>query len=423
MHDKFSPYQRFVIALLALTQFTVVLDFMVMSPMGDILIKALDITPAQFGAAVSAYAFSAGISGLLAAGFADKYDRKRLLLFFYTGFILGTVFCGLAPNYPALVAARIFTGVFGGVISSIAMAIVADLFHISQRGRVMGIVQTGFAASQVLGIPIGLIIATHWGWHFTFLLIAGLGLAISIVMLQWMRPVDLHLKLQTEHNAVQHLLKTFSVKTYRQAFMTTALLGIGGFLLMPFGSAFLVNNVGISQEQLPLVFMSTGIFSLVAMPVMGKLSDKVDKFRLFTIGSLWAVIWMLVYTSLPVVPLWAVILVNILLFVGIMSRMVPAMAIMSSVPVMADRGAFMSINTSLQQIAGGIAASFAGLIVVQADKNSPIEHYPVLGVVGAVIVLICIWLMNRIRNSRRQIEAVEKMPEPQAAEPALLENS
>ncbi|HNM26291.1 MAG TPA: MFS transporter [Saprospiraceae bacterium] len=156
---------------------------------------------------------------------------------------------------------------------------------------------------------------------------------------------------------------------------------------------------------------------------MGKLSDKVDKFRLFTIGSLWAVIWMLVYTSLPVVPLWAVILVNILLFVGIMSRMVPAMAIMSSVPVMADRGAFMSINTSLQQIAGGIAASFAGLIVVQADKNSPIEHYPVLGVVGAVIVLICIWLMNRIRNSRRQIEAVEKMPEPQAAEPALLENS
>ncbi|HNL40103.1 MAG TPA: MFS transporter, partial [Saprospiraceae bacterium] len=154
MHDKFSPYQRFVIALLALTQFTVVLDFMVMSPMGDILIKALDITPAQFGAAVSAYAFSAGISGLLAAGFADKYDRKRLLLFFYTGFILGTVFCGLAPNYPALVAARIFTGVFGGVISSIAMAIVADLFHISQRGRVMGIVQTGFAASQVLGITL-----------------------------------------------------------------------------------------------------------------------------------------------------------------------------------------------------------------------------------------------------------------------------
>lgn len=423
MHDKFSPYQRFIIALLALTQFTVVLDFMVMSPMGDILIKALDITPAQFGIAVSAYAFSAGISGLLAAGFADKYDRKRLLLFFYTGFILGTVFCGMAPNYPLLVAARIFTGVFGGVIASISMAIVADLFHISQRGRVMGIVQTGFAASQVLGIPIGLVIATHWGWHITFLMIAGLGLAIGMVMLQWMRPVDQHLQLQTERNAVQHLLKTFSVKTYRQAFMTTSLLGIGGFLLMPFGSAFLVNNVGISQEQLPIVFMSTGIFSLIAMPLMGKLSDKVDKFRLFTIGTLWSVVWMLVYTNLSVVPLWTVIVINILLFVGIMSRMVPAMAIMSSVPAMTDRGAFMSINTSLQQIAGGIAASFAGLIVVQADKNSPLEHYSVLGLIGSVIALLCIWLMLRIRNSRRQMETVEKMPEAPVSAPVVLENS
>jgi len=423
MHDKFSPYQRFIIALLALTQFTVVLDFMVMSPMGDILIKALDITPAQFGIAVSAYAFSAGISGLLAAGFADKYDRKRLLLFFYTGFILGTVFCGMAPNYPLLVAARIFTGVFGGVIASISMAIVADLFHISQRGRVMGIVQTGFAVSQVLGIPIGLVIATHWGWHITFLMIAGLGLAIGMVMLQWMRPVDQHLQLQTERNAVQHLLKTFSVKTYRQAFMTTSLLGIGGFLLMPFGSAFLVNNVGISQEQLPIVFMSTGIFSLIAMPLMGKLSDKVDKFRLFSIGTLWSVVWMLVYTNLSVVPLWTVIVINILLFVGIMSRMVPAMAIMSSVPAMADRGAFMSINTSLQQIAGGIAASFAGLIVVQADKNSPLEHYSVLGVIGSVIALFCIWLMLRIRNSRRQMETVEKMPEVPVTAPVALENS
>ena len=423
MHDKFSPYQRFIIALLALTQFTVVLDFMVMSPMGDILIKALDITPAQFGIAVSAYAFSAGISGLLAAGFADKYDRKRLLLFFYTGFILGTVFCGMAPNYPLLVAARIFTGVFGGVIASISMAIVADLFHISQRGRVMGIVQTGFAVSQVLGIPIGLVIATHWGWHITFLMIAGLGLAIGMVMLQWMRPVDQHLQLQTERNAVQHLLKTFSVKTYRQAFMTTSLLGIGGFLLMPFGSAFLVNNVGISQEQLPIVFMSTGIFSLIAMPLMGKLSDKVDKFRLFSIGTLWSVVWMLVYTNLSVVPLWMVIVINILLFVGIMSRMVPAMAIMSSVPAMTDRGAFMSINTSLQQIAGGIAASFAGLIVVQADKNSPLEHYSVLGLIGSVIALLCIWLMLRIRNSRRQMETVEKMPEAPVSAPVVLENS
>ncbi len=420
MQDKFTPYQKLIIALLALTQFTVVLDFMVMSPLGDLLIKSLDISPSQFGFAVSAYAFSAGISGLLAAGFADQFDRKKLLLFFYTGFIAGTFFCAVAPNYEALLAARILTGVFGGVISSIAMAIVADLFQIGQRGRVMGLMQMGFAASQVLGIPVGLYLANLWGWHAPFLMIVGLSLLIALVLLQGMRPVTQHLNDKTDRNALHHLLQTISIKTYRQAYLTTAMLSIGGFLLMPFGSAFLVNNVKVSQEHLPIVFMATGIFSLVIMPLMGKLSDKVDKFRLFTIGSLWTVIWIIAYTNLSAVPLWMVILVNILLFAGIMSRMVPAMAIISSVPTMSDRGAFMSINTSLQQIAGGIAATFAGLIIVQADKHSPLQNYPVLGLIGSVIVLICFWLLNRVIRSRKKSDVVHQVmdytPEP------ILEN-
>lgn len=119
----FTSYQKLVIFLLAVTQFTVILDFMVMSPLGDILMKSLSLSPKDFGIAVSAYAFSAGISGLLTAGFADKFDRKKLLLFFYIGFILGTAFCGLAHTYAQLVAARIITGLFGGVISSISIPI------------------------------------------------------------------------------------------------------------------------------------------------------------------------------------------------------------------------------------------------------------------------------------------------------------
>src|SRR6186713_1781586 len=172
IENRFTGYQALVIVLLALTQFTVVLDFMVMSPLGDMLMKSMDLTPGEFGLAVSAYAFSAGISGLLTAGFADKFDRKKLLLFFYIGFVIGTFFCALAPTYELLVAARIFTGLFGGVIGSVSMAIVADLFTLQQRGKVMGFVQMGFGVSQVLGIPIGLYIANQWGWHIPFLWIA-----------------------------------------------------------------------------------------------------------------------------------------------------------------------------------------------------------------------------------------------------------
>jgi predicted MFS family arabinose efflux permease len=394
--STFSPYQKLVIALLALTQFTVVLDFMVMSPLGDILMKQLSITPKQFGLAVSSYAFSAGISGLLAAGFADKYDRKNILMFFYLGFIIGTLCCGLAPTYEWLVAARIVTGLFGGVIGSISMAIITDIFSIEQRGRVMGTVQMGFAASQVLGIPIGIYIANLWGWHSPFLMIVGLSILLALVIFQKLEPVNKHLALQTNDNVWGHFKQVLVQPNYQLAFLTTALLSLGGFLMMPFGSAYAVNNLGVSQAQLPLIFMCTGIASLVIMPLVGRLSDKIDKFKIFAFGSVWAAVFVLIYTNLPPIPLWALIIFNIFMFIGIMSRMIPAGALTSAIPQMKDRGAFMSINSSLQQLAGGIASAGAGMIVVQNGKFSPLEHYNILGFIGAFVMLICLFFLYKV---------------------------
>ncbi|MBA4852164.1 MFS transporter [Emticicia sp. BO119] len=393
---SFTGYQKLVIALLAVTQFTVVLDFMVMSPLGDILMKSLDITPKQFGVAVSSYAFSAGISGLLAAGFADKYDRKKLLLFFYVGFIMGTLFCGLAPTYELLVAARVITGLFGGVIGSIGMAIVTDIFPIQQRGRVMGTLQMGFAASQVLGIPIGLYLANIWGWHAPFIMIVGLSIIIALAVMQGLKPVTKHLELKTERNVFEHFRHVLATRNYQVAFAGTALLSVGGFLMMPFGSAFAINNLKITQEQLPMVFMVTGLSSIVIMPIVGRLSDKFDKFKVFAFGSIWAVIMTAVYTNMTPMPIWIILILNVLLFAGIMSRMIPATSLMTAIPEMQDRGGFMSINSSLQQIAGGIASIVAGLIIVQKDRYSPLEHYPTLGVISIVIILLCIWLVYRV---------------------------
>ena len=391
-----SSYQKFVMALLAITQFTVVLDFMVMSPLGDVLMKTLVITPKQFGIAVSSYAFSAGLSGLLAAGFADKFDRKKLLVFFYLGFILGTLFCGLAPNYHALVAARIFTGIFGGVMGSISMAIITDIFELQQRGRVMGIVQMGFAASQVLGIPIGLYFANLWGWHAPFLMIVVLAFTIILVLIFKLKPVVAHLSEKNERNVWAHFRHVLLLKNYRIAFMSTALLSIGGYLMMPFGSAFAVNNLGVSQQELPLIFMLTGVSSLIVMPLVGKLSDKYNKFTIFVVGSIWAVVMTLVYTNLSVTPLYLIIILNILLFMGISSRMIPSSTLTSAIPNVQDRGAFMSINSSLQQIAGGISTMLAGLIIVQKTKDSPLENYPILGLIGSFFIILTIWFIYRV---------------------------
>ena len=408
-NQKFSSYQILVIVLLALTQFTVVLDFMVMSPLGDILMKSMNMTTTQFGLVVSAYAFSAGIAGILTAGFADRFDRKKLLLFFYIGFILGTLFCGLANTYPLLIAARIITGIFGGVIGSISMAIVADLFLPQQRGRVMGFLQMGFGSSQVLGIPISLYLANSFGWQSPFLMIVGLATLIWLIIIIKMKPITQHLEVKNDRNALHHLLHTISQKDYRIGFMSTALLSLGGFMMMPWGSAFAINNLHVTPDQLPILFMIAGIATLIIMPIIGKLSDKMDKFNLFAIASVWMICVVLVYTRLTPVPFWFVIIMNVLMMIGIMSRMVPSMALASSLPKMQDRGAFMSINSSLQQIAGGVAAAIGGMVVVQKDKTSPLEHYDTLGILITIILLFAIYMVYRVSKivKRREIETAK----------------
>jgi predicted MFS family arabinose efflux permease len=408
MLDKFTSHQVLVIVLLAMTQFAVILDFMVMSPLGDLLMKQMRLTTTQFGAAVSAYAFSAGISGLLTAGFADRFDRKRLLLFFFVGFIVGTLLCGLTNSYPMLLAARIVTGLFGGVIGSISMAIVADLFPLSKRGRVVGYLQMGFGASQVLGIPIGLFIANQWGWQSPFLAIVVLAAAIWLVIALRMEPINEHLKVKNDKNALTHLLHTLTDARYRLGFLATSFLMLGGFMMMPWGSAFAVNNLLVGQEKLPILFMVAGVASLIVMPVVGRMSDKVDKFKIFVIASVWMMIMVVFYTNLGPIPFWLVLVLNVLFMAGILSRMVPSMALVSALPEMQDRGAFMSINSSLGQIAGGAAAMVGGLIVVQKDNFSPLEHYDTLGYIIVVLSIIGIALVYRV-------SAVVKATTPQTA--------
>jgi predicted MFS family arabinose efflux permease len=406
----FTAYQKFAIFILAITQFTVILDFMVMSPLGDILMKSLDLKPTHFGLVVSAYAFSAGISGLLTAGFADKFDRKKLLLFFYVGFIIGTILCGIVSSYPLLVAARIITGLFGGVIGSISMAIVADLFTIEQRGRVMGFIQMGFGASQILGIPIGLYLANAWGWHAPFLWVAVMAAIIALFIAIKLKPITKHLEIQKEKSAFKHLMHTIAKKEYRIGFSATALLSIGGFMMMPFGSAFAINNLQITQHQLPILFMIAGLSTLIVMPLIGKLSDKMDKYKIFVYASLWTIVMIGIYTNLGVTPFGIVAVLNVLMMMGIMARMVPSTALVTSIPEMQDRGAFMSINSSLQQIAGGIAAAFAGTIVAQKDKLSPLEHYNTLGIIIIVISIVSLLLMYRV-NKMVKSDSDKKIPD------------
>lgn len=377
---KFSSYQKFVVAMLAFLQFTIILDFMIISPMGAMLMPALKITTAQFGSVVSAYAFAAGFSGILAAGFADRFDRKRLLLFFYSGFILGTFLCGIANSFQFLMVARTVTGLFGGVIGSIVLAITTDLFPFDMRGRVMGYIQTAFAASQVLGLPAGLYFSNIWGWHAPFIMIVILGAIVGSVIFMKLRPINEHLKLQTKQNPFRHIVQTVIHPDYTLAFSVTALLSVGGFMLMPFGSDYTVHNLGIDLEHLPLVYLITGMATIFIGPIVGRLSDRFGKYTMFVVGAVISSVMVVIYTHLGITPLMQVVLVNVLLFAGVFSRMIPSQALISAIPSPATRGSFMAVMSSLQQISGGIASMLAGLIVVkQADET--LLHFDVIGYV------------------------------------------
>jgi predicted MFS family arabinose efflux permease len=408
----FTSYQKLVVAILAFLQFTIVLDFMMLAPLGALVIPALHITTSQFGLVVSTYAFSAGVSGFLAAGFADRFDRKKLLVLFYAGFLLGTLLCALASSYELLLFARMVTGLFAGVVGSVSLAIVTDLFPLQMRGRVMGIVQTAFGVSTVMGIPVALLLSTHWSWNTPFFMVVGVGAVVGGVIQSKLLPVDEHLKHHPDRSPLHHLRQTITNPYYVQGFVTTCLLSVGGFMLMPFMSVFTVNNVGIPLSQLPLIYMVMGCFSIVAGPLIGRAADAFGKLQVFAFGCVLTIIMVLIYTNLHKTPFWAVCVVLVLLQISVFPRMISASALMSGLPKPADRGAYMSVSSSLQQVAGGLAAVISGLVVKETPTGE-LLHYDTLGyvlVLTTTITLIMMYFINLKISAVQKADAASLPP-------------
>ncbi len=401
MKYQFSTYQKIVLAILAFLQFTVISSFMIFTPLGTLLEKQLSIMPAEFANLVSVYAFCAAGSGILMAGFADRFDRKKMLLFFYPGFLMGTALCGFADGYEFLLSARILTGVFGGVVGSIVYAIMIDLFPMEVRGRVMGFVQMAIGASQALAIPAGIYIAYYWGWRFPFFIIAGLGLIVGVMLWYFVKPIDAHTRLAVEKNPLHHLLRTLFQRPHLQVFLAVTLLSLSSFIFVPFGREFFTHNLGIDAKFLPTVFIVNGIFSLFMSPLIGSASDYFGKNRVFFLATLVSVITVLIYTNLGTTSLVTALFINILMFVAVSSRIIPFQALISEIPSQSARGAFMSISFSIQQLSMSFVSVLAGYIVTTKADGS-LENFEYLGYVAVGMFLVVLLLFYRIH--RRTLE-------------------
>jgi len=396
----FTRQEKILLAILASIQFSSIVDFMIMMPLGPQLMRLLGINPHQFGLLVSSYTFFAGLSGFAASFFMDLFDRKKSLLFFFIGFGIGTVACGLSPTYETLLAARGLTGVFGGVLSSLVMAIVSDAISYDRRGSAMGVVMTSFSLASVLGVPLSLYLANLWGWHSPFLALGGIALLLCGLIWKGVPPVRGHLTGQSKEPAYRTLTRILQNSNQVKALTFMATVIFGHFAIVPFMSPSLVANAGLKEDQLPFVYMCGGLFTIFTSPLFGRLADRFGKHKIFFWSALLSLPPYFILTHLSPSPLWLILTYTSFMFVVSGGRMIPASAMVSGTSSTQTRGSFMSIVSCVQQLTSALASYIAG-IIISKNASGQLLGYDWVGFMAILSTFVAIYLS-------RHIETVEK---------------
>jgi predicted MFS family arabinose efflux permease len=411
--------------LLALgaAQFTLVLDFVIVMPLGPQYMRQLNINPQQFGWVVSAYAFAAAVSGLLAAWFIDRFDRKSALLILYAGFVAGTFFCAIAPDYPLLVIARIVAGAFGGVVASCILAIIGDVFPHERRGTATGVVMSAFSVASIIGVPVGLYLANDLGWRWPFGSLAGVGLGVLALVRLVLPPLREHLG-QGRDNPLARLRTVLAEPTHVRAYVLMTALVMSTMMVVPYMGAFLVANAGRTEQELPWVYLCGGIATLLTLTPIGRLADRRGKLPVFQTMALLTTIPLWILTNLPRVSLGTALAVTTFLMVVSAGRMVPAMALITASAAPRLRGSFLSVSSSVQQVAMGLAAVVAGSIL-DVGEGKTLTGYPTVGILAVAATLLSVFLATRLRGAAEDSELLD-LPDAVAdsdAIPALKDAS
>ena len=399
--DRFplpAKQERTLLYVLAAIQFTHILDFMVVMPLGPRLMEIFRITPAQFGLIVSTYTFSAGLFGLVAAWFLDRFDRKRALLVLYVGFGIGTLACALAPNYQFLLAARFVAGGFGGVTSAVILAVIGDAIPPQRRGQAMGTLFSSFSLASIAGVPAGLFLANHLGWHAPFFLLAALSAAITVMAAKALPAMRDHMfrdKSQVGRPWAD-MMTVLGRGNHWLAFGLTIVMTMAGFMIIPYLSPSLVANVGVSNDHLPLIYLFGGGATFFSMRYIGRISDRLGLLRVFTWVSAIAIFPILIISHLPPVPLWMALVFTTCFMVFTSGRFIPGMAMVTNSVEARYRGSFMSLNSALQQFASGFASLLAGAIIA-SGPDGRLEHYGAVGIIGACCVLASLVLAKNLK--------------------------
>jgi predicted MFS family arabinose efflux permease len=387
--------ERSLLLLLAGVQFTHIMDFMILMPLGPQLMRELHIGPGHFSALVAAYTISSGVVGLLAAPFIDRFDRRKVLLLAYAGFTVGTLACALSQDSATLLAARALSGAFGGLSTAMVMAIIGDVVPMERRAAGVGIVMTAFSVAAAVGIPFGLKLAQHFSWEAPFFMLAGIAAVMWVIAFLRLPAIQGHL--QGGHGqparAFAELLRDTNAG---RALLFMVAMVFGHFAIIPLLSPYLVSNVGLPERDLFLVYFIGGVLTVFTAPLIGKLADSLGRFRVFSGLVTVACVVTLVITHSGRLPVWAVLVLAGLFFVFASGRFVPGQAIMTLAVPSSRRGAFMSLSGCARDLAMGITSGIGGWIVAK-EPSGRLSNFHWLGWLAVAAGLVSIWLASRVR--------------------------
>ena len=397
MTDKPILSERKLLLLLAAVQFTHIMDFMIMMPLGPQLMRDLGITPRQFGGLISSFAITSGVVGLAFAPFTDRFDRRKLLLFCYAGFALATLACGLAADATTLLWARALCGAFGGVSGATIMAIVADVVPAERRARGMGIVMTAFSVAAALGVPFGLKLAQIWKWEAPFLVVAAVAAVVWTGLFRILPPVRGHLT----GGVVRSGRDFLELLRNRNAWVGLALMVavvFGHFTIIPYLSPYLVGNVGVPETSLFLVYLTGGLVTIFTGPFIGKMADRHGRFLVFSILVAGACVVIRLLTSSGPLPLWQSLLLAGFFFAFASGRFVPSQAVISLAVPSNRRGAYMSLVACSRDLASGITAAIGGRIIIEGPGGQ-LLHFEKLGWLAIGVSILSLWIFRQVKSA------------------------
>jgi len=394
---KMTPQREWALLLiLAGIQFTHILDFMIMMPLGPQLTAAFSISDAKFGLLVSAYTFAAGASGLLASLYIDRFERRRLLLILYVLFAAATLACGLAPTYETLMSARIAAGLFGGILSAMIQTIVADVVPFARRGKAMGVIMTSFSVSTVMGVPLGLYVAANSDWHTPFFGIAGISFVLAVAGWYVIPTLQGHLHARGETGPLQGIAQVLRDSNHLRAFLFSFCMIFAGFSIIPYITIYMQINAGLTPSDIPVIYLAGGAATLFSAQIIGKLSDRIGKLKMLQIIAGTAILPMALITVTAGLSMTVILVITTFFFVFVSGRMIPGMALVSAAGNPKNRGTFMTLNSSMQSAAMGLAALVGGM-VISRNAEGLIENFWICSLIAIAFNLTALLIAKRLK--------------------------